>query len=521
MISRMIESRRFHVGCLFAVLLGLATGVEAAYADGPTAGGVASPSTLAPGQSTLVTVTVTNGLNPTITNATLDASQLGVPSPVTLVPGGGNVFTNTVTVGLGTVYGNQTLLATVTDGAGLQGQASIPVFLPTPKPHQTPPASLDAWRSNRFGMFIHWGPVTLTGLEISWSRANTNPLCPNNGPTPAAVYDALYTRFNPTNFNATNWVATAQAAGMKYMVLTAKHCDGFLLWDSKASPYNIMNSPFHRDVCGELAAAAHAAGMKLGWYFSPMDWKDPRFRHAQNPDFIKTMQAELRELLSNYGTIDLLWFDTDGDPNVYDVTNTYAMCRSLQPGMVINNRLDMGSSAAYTAQAIGPWADYYTPEQRIGGFDNQRPWETCMTLGTQWAWKPNDTIKSLSECMTSLLLCAGGDGNFLFDLGPNSTGAFEQSYSDRIAAMGAWLAQNGESVYGTRGGPYQTGGNFACTRNGNAIYLHLLPPQTYVTLASLPAKVVSAELLTGGSVTFAQTSNSVSLELRPRPLPTL
>ena len=482
-------------------------------AGGPRAGGAASPSTLAPGQSTLLSVTVTNGLNPNITNVTVDASQLGAASLVALRPSGSNVFTNTVTVGPGTVYGNQALLATVTDGAGLQGQATIPVFLPTPGAQQAPTASLNTWRSNRFGMFIHWGPVTLTGLEISWSRANSNPLCPNNGPTAAAVYDNLYTQFNPTNFNASNWVAIAQAAGMKYMVLTAKHCDGFLLWDSKVSSYNIMQSPFRRDVCGELAAAAHAAGMKLGWYFSPMDWKDPRFRTAQNADFVQTMQAELRELLSNYGTIDLLWFDTDGDPNVYDVTNTYAMCRSLQPGIVIDNRLDMGSMSDYTGQLIGPWADYYTPEQRIGGFDNQRPWETCMTLGTQWAWKPNDTIKSLSECLTALLLCAGGDGNFLFDLGPTSTGTFEQTYSDRIAGMGGWIAQNGESVYGTRGGPYQTSGNFSCTRNGNSIYLHLLPPQAFVTLPALPTNVVAAKVLTGGSVTFAQTTNGVSLQL--------
>src|SRR5579863_6208931 len=210
MILRTIERRRFHAGRLSALLLGLAAGVEAAYADGPSAGGVASPSMLAPGQSTLVTVTVTNGLNATITNVVLDASQLGVASPVALNSAGNNVFTNTVTVGPGTVYGNQVLTATVTDGAGLQGQTSIPVFLPTPLPYKSSPTSLDTWRSNRFGMFIHWGPVTLTGLEISWSRANTNPQCPNNGPTPAAVYDALYTRFNPTNFNAVNWVATAQ-----------------------------------------------------------------------------------------------------------------------------------------------------------------------------------------------------------------------------------------------------------------------------------------------------------------------
>jgi len=482
-------------------------------AQGPTAGGWASPANLAIGQATVITVIVTNGTSPVITNVTVDASQLGEATPLVLNPAGSNIFTNTVTVGAGTIYGNQTLPVTVMDGGGQQGQAGIAVSLATPTAYKTPAADLETWRSNRFGMFIHWGSVTLTGLEISWSRANSNPQCPNNGPTPVDVYDSLYTQFNPTNFDASNWVAVAQAAGMKYMVLTAKHCDGFLLWDSQASDYNIMNSPFQRDVCGELAAAAHAAGMKLGWYFSPCDWKDPRFRTTKNAAFVKTMQAEPRELLSNYGKIDILWFDYDGETNSYDVTNTYAMCRSLQPDIVIDNRLDIG--ADYNGPLIGAWADYYTPEQQIGGFDNQQAWETCMTLGTQWAWKPDDTLKPLSQCLSTLLLCAGGDGNLLLDLGPMSTGAFEQRYSDTIAGMGAWLAQNGESVYGTRGGPFQPAGNFASTRLDNNIFLHLFPPQSNVTLPALPANILSASVLTGGSVTYTQTTQSVGLQLSP------
>jgi len=478
---------------------------------GPSAGGSASPSNLAIGQTALVTVTVTNGASPIITNVSLDASQLGVGTPITLNAAGSNVFTNTLTVARGTVYGSQMLTATVVDGGGQPGQAEIPVYLLTPAPYKAPAADLETWRSNRFGMFIHWGPVTLTGLELSWSRANSNPQCPNNGPTPVDVYDTLYTQFNPTNFNASNWVAVAQAAGMKYMVLTAKHCDAFLLWNSRVSAYNLMNSPVHRDACAELAAAAHAAGMKLGWYFSPCDWKDPRFRTANNGAFIKSMQAELRELLSNYGKIDLLWFDWDGGTNCYDVTNTYAMCRSLQPDILIDNRLDLNADTS--ALSVGPWADYYTPEQSIGGFNNQQPWETCMTLGTQWAWKPDDTLKPLSQCLSTLLLCAGGDGNLLLDLGPTATGEFEQRYSDEIAGLGAWLAQHGESVYGTRGGPYQPASNFASTRRDDFIYIHLLPPQTYATLPALPTNILSATVLTGGSVTFTQTTTSVLLQL--------
>ena len=239
-------------------------------------------------------------------------------------------------------------------------------------PQKASPAALQAWRDMRYGMFIHWGPVSLTEKEISWSRANSNPQCPNHGPTPVAVYDHLYEQFNPTNFNAAEWVKTAQAAGMKYMVLTAKHCDGFLLWDSKVDDYNIMHTPFKRDVCAELAKAAHDAGMKIGWYYSPMDWRDPDCRTAKNAEFVKRMQAKLTELLSNYGKIDVLWFDCDGRSAPWDQTNTYALVRRLQPNILIDERLDLGEQGGWNGGLIGPWADFHTPEQKIGGFD-QRP----------------------------------------------------------------------------------------------------------------------------------------------------
>ena len=197
---------------------------------------------------------------------------------------------------------------------------------------------LDWWREARFGMFIHWGPVSLTGQEISWSRANSNTNCPNNGATPAEVYDNLYKNFNPTNFSAADWVKTAKTAGMKYMVLTAKHADGFLLWPSKVADYNISKTPFRRDVCAELAIAARSQGMKLGWYFSPMDWRDPDCRSANNDRFNFRIQGELRELLSNYGRIDVLWFDCDGRAAVWDPANTCALVRQLQPQILVIGR---------------------------------------------------------------------------------------------------------------------------------------------------------------------------------------
>lgn len=376
--------------------------------------------------------------------------------------------------------------------------------------------SLQRWREARFGMFIHWGPVSLTEKEISWSRANSNPKCPNRGPTPIAVYDNLYKRFNPTKFDARQWVAVAKAAGMKYMILTAKHCDGFLLWDSKVDDYNIMHTPFRRDVCGELAGAAHEAGIGIGWYFSPMDWRDPDFRTARNAAFVARMQGEIRELLTDYGTIDVLWFDWDGGTPMYDQPATYALVKKLQPKIVLTNRLDLGEGNN-DRQVLSPFADYYTPEQSVGAYDDQRPWESCMTISRsgQWAWGgPKDGVKTLAECMNMLVRCAGGDGNMLLNVGPMPTGEIAPEQVGRLKEMGAWLAKYGESIYGTRGGPFKPGRFGASTRKGKTIYLHVQRwPGETLTLPAIPAKIVRAVALAGGAVRVKQTDDVIEVAL--------
>jgi alpha-L-fucosidase len=374
-------------------------------------------------------------------------------------------------------------------------------------------ARLAWWRDARFGMFIHWGPVSLTGQEISWSRANSNTNCPNNGPIPVAVYDNLYKTFNPTNFNAGEWVGAAKNAGMKYMVLTAKHGDGFLLWDSQVDGYNIGATPFHRDVCAELAEAAHQHGEKIGWYFSEMDWRDPDCRSTNNDRFVKKFQAELRELLSRYGRIAVLWFDSDGRPDMWDPTNTYALVHKLQPQILINNRLQMGTQEQWLHQGqLLPNEDYYTPEQRIGAYDAQTPWETCMTLGTQWSWKPDDKIKSAGEVIRILAQCAGGDGNLLLDVGPMPDGRIEPRQTEVLKQVGAWLDKNGESIYSTRGGPWKPTKTIASTRKGKAIYLHILRGQSdTIELPDIARKIKSASLPGGGRVGFAQRDGKLIL----------
>jgi alpha-L-fucosidase len=372
------------------------------------------------------------------------------------------------------------------------------------------------WRQGRFGMFIHWGPVSLTGLEISWSRANSNPKCPNKGPTPVEVYDHLYERFDPVEFDAGEWVDTARAAGMKYMVLTAKHCDGFLLWHSQADGYNIAHTPFRRDICLELAKAAHDGGMRLGWYFSPMDWRDPDFRTERNAAFVDRMQKEAKELLGNYGRIDLLWFDWDAREPLYDQPGTYALVRSMQPAIIINNRLDLGIGNNDN-EIRSANADYYTPEQRIGQYDDRRPWETCMTLGTQWSWKPNDTVKSAEEVIHILARTVGGDGNLLLNVGPMPDGRIEPRQAEVLRQVGAWLRENGESIYGTRGGPFKPTSALASTRKGDIVYLHVLRRiGAKLGLPPLPRRIVQCESLTGGTVVVVQTASGVTLTL-PQP----
>ena len=417
------------------------------------------------------------------------------------------------------------LAVSLLGGLTLTSRAAEVEAAAAPKPY---PERLQWWGDGRFGMFIHWGPVSLKGTEISWSRTNSNPQCPNNGPIPVAEYDTLYQRFNPTNFNAREWVALARSAGMKYMVLTAKHCDGFLLWDSKVDTYNIMHTPFQRDVCAELAKAAHEAGMRLGWYFSPMDWRDPDCRNAKNAAFVQRLQGELRELLTNYGRIDLLWFDYDGRSAAWDQEQTYALVKKLQPQIVINNRLDLSNQDAGNPQNIGPQADYCTPEQWIGGYDTQHPWDSCMTLSArnQGAWGGvEDGVKPYSACLEMLIRCAGGDGNVLLNVGPRPTGEIAPEQTQRLQQLGAWLAKHGESIYGTRGGPFKPGDYGVSTRNGKTVYLHIRDwDDGKLNLPAIPAKIVRSRVVGGGTADVRQTAAGIEIsvpETDRRPLDTI
>ena len=390
-------------------------------------------------------------------------------------------------------------------------QAQIPT--PHAAAHSWPPpdpAAVAHWQSLRFGMFIHWGPVSLTGHEIGWSRGSE---------TPTEVYDNLYKQFNPTNFNADEWVSIAKAAGMKYIVLTTKHHDGFCLWDTKLTDYNIMHTPFHRDVVRELAAACKKRGIEFGAYYSVTDWYDQNWpvtspagkvkREKSDLDaYEKYLQGQISELITNYGPLITIWNDVSAMYGKRGAA-TIQLVRQLQPDILIKNR-------------TGDGGDYDTPEQKIGKFQLNRPWESCMTVSKHnaWAWGgANDGVKPVSACLEMLILGAGGDGNILLNVGPRPDGVIDPAQANLLKEVGDWLAKNGESIYGTRGGPWKPTKSIASTRKDNTIYLHVMKSENgQVELPALPTQIKSATLLNGGKVEFSQNNGKLSITIPPSAL---
>ena len=376
------------------------------------------------------------------------------------------------------------------------------------------------WTDARYGMFIHWGVASILGVDLSWGRKGSKPLDIHGdqaGYVEDPVYDHLYQSWHPDKFDAREWVDVARKAGMKYMVLTAKHHDGFCLWDTKLTDYKITNTPLKRDVVREFTDACREAGMRIGLYYSQRDWHHPDYGIGDNRKYIDYMNGQLTELLTRYGDIDIIWFDSYGKGDLKDfwrIDETWQLVKKIAPQAVINNRLAI--LAAYNQQGKPYWGDFDTPEQRLGGMQTHRPWESCMTLvGHQWGYKPGGEMYSLEQVIRSVVTCATGDGNLLLNTGPMPTGVIEPRQAERLREAGEWIARHARAIYGTRGGPYQNSRWGGSTRRDKNVFIHVFDwrGEDTLRLLPLPQTVLSARLLDGTPVSFKQTPAGLDITL--------
>lgn len=381
------------------------------------------------------------------------------------------------------------------------------------------------WRDAKFGLFIHYGLYSIPGRGewVMWSeRIDT------------AEYSQLRDKFTCEKFDAKRWVAIAKEAGCKYMVLTARHHDGFCLFDTKFGTYDARHSAAKRDLVAEYVEAAHKASMRTGIYYSPLDWRYPGFffpdlYRANAEEMKKQTYTQVRELLTNYGTIDILWYDggednwlgfgglmwngswyTRGFKKPYtgkfswEPIKLNKMVRELQPRIVIGQR-------------SGWMGDFETQEVGFRGRPkDDRPWELCTILGgTAWGWTPSSAtqIMSLDSCIQLLVMVVSQDGNLLLNVGPKPDGSIEPAQVQRLKEIGNFLSKYGESIYNTRGGIYDArwGGT---TITDEAIYVHVLkvPIDRAIDLQPISQTVSSAIYLRdNGKATFVQSETGITL----------
>lgn len=423
---------------------------------------------------------------------------------------------------------------------GAVGAAESPVksaealvdALSGPQAAQVRESRLDSWwRDAKFGLFLHWGPASLSGAEISWGMKSRIEGGPEHQRVERDVYMNLYRQFNPVKFDADQWMQLAKEAGMKYVVFITKHHDGFSMWPTRQvrfgldsgfpEHYSIADAPYRKDLCRMIADAAHRHGLKLGWYYSTRDWTHPAYLVGDNKVYNRYYEAQVRELLTDYGKVDMIWFDhCFGDWNQYTIPGLFKEMYRLQPDLLINNRAARGLPnvpAGGAAQLVD--GDYDTPEQHIGTFQRGRAWESCMTMtycpdGGGWSYRPDGRIRSWEECIQMLVSTVTGDGNLLLNIGPMPAGEFQPQEIANLKAMGRWLAKFGESIYGTRGGPYRNGQWGGSCHKDSTLYLHVFDwPGGTVELPPLKAKVLRASVIGGEPVVVKQSDAGLSLVL--------
>ncbi len=364
----------------------------------------------------------------------------------------------------------------------------VPTSLPAMAP-ETPEERnqrMAWWREARFGMFIHWGVYSVpAGVYKDKPVPGIGEWIMNSASIPVAEYAEYTKQFDPEKFDADKWVSIAKAAGMKYIVITSKHHDGFAMFKSAASDFNIVDAtPFHRDPLKELAAACRRQGIKLGFYYSQnQDWSHAGGRAfptggrksahwdpaAQDGDFNEYLHKiavpQVREILTNYGDVAVLWWDTSGGITKAQASELHDVL-ALQPKIITNNRLGGGFSG-----------DTETPEQTIPatGYANGRDWETCMTINDTWGYKSTDTnFKSYTLLLRNLIDIASKGGNYLLNVGPTSEGEIPQPEVDRLKDIGSWLDANGEAIYGTTASPFPDRPTWGrATQKDGKLFLHV------------------------------------------------
>ena len=377
------------------------------------------------------------------------------------------------------------------------------------------------WRDARFGLFVHWGIYAVPAGEWKGLEKKEDlwgEWIMQRAKIPVVEYESLAKRFDPVKFNADEWVKLAKDAGMKYIVITAKHCDGFAMFDSKASKYNIVDAtPFARDPMKELQKACNAQGIKLGFYYSHCwDWHEPNalgldntwdFPDRKNKDCAKYFREkslpQIRELLTQYHP-SVIWFDVPSDISQEQSRQFHDMIRQLQPACIINDRVGNG---------LG---DYGTPEQFIPPNASKDNFEVCMTLNTHWGFDKNDHAwKQPREVIHNLVDIVSKGGNYLLNVGPTAEGVFPPPAVQILQDVGAWIKANDQSIYGTTGSPLPTVSWGRCTAKPGKLYLHVFdwPSNGRLLVPGLRNSPRVAYFLTDGDRHPLETSRASDRDL--------
>ena len=387
----------------------------------------------------------------------------------------------------------------------------------TPETRQQKEQRMKWWEDARFGLFIHWGLYSVPAGE--WKgETNHAEWIRTTAQIPLTTYEKFVQQFNPVKFNAEEWVQLAKQAGMKYIVITSKHHDGFCLFNSEMTDFDIMSTPFHRDVLKELSEACRKEGIQLCFYHSIMDWHHPDYlprrdwekdrstSGANFSNYVLYMKKQLLELLTKYGKIGVLWFDGEWEDTWTHEKgkDLYQYVRELQPSIIINNRVDKGREGMVGMTKEGGFTgDFGTPEQEIPptgipGAD----WESCMTMNNNWGYNSHDNQwKSSEDLIQKLIDIASKGGNFLLNIGPTSEGVFPQPAIDRLKDIGSWMKINGEAIYGTKASPFKKLSWGRCTQkamNGRTkLYLHVFdwPADGVLIVPGLGSQVADCYVL--------------------------